>query len=82
MTNRLYISTIEIEKARDLLEQAVFLMERTEGFYKKRLYQLDDVYFEVTWHLHFNVVIKVNSFTDTEPLDAYLNAISIEEVLA
>ena len=82
MTDRLYTSTTEIERARALWEKGVLLAERTDGFHKLALYQLHDIYLEVTWHIHFNVVVKVSSFTDTEHLEPYLKDISLEGLLA
>ena len=82
MTDRLYTSTTEIERARALWEKGVLLAERTDGFYKLALYRLHDIYLEVTWHIHFNVVVKVSSFTDTEHLEPYLNDISLEGLLS
>ena len=81
MTDRLYTTTLEIERARVLWEKGILLAERTEGFYKFRLYQLHDIYLEVIWHNHFNVVVKVCSFTDTDHLDSYLADISLEGLL-
>ncbi|RYF84374.1 MAG: hypothetical protein EON98_09360 [Chitinophagaceae bacterium] len=81
MTDRLYTTTSDIERARALWEKGVFLAERTDGFYKLQLFQLHDVYLEVTWHIHFNVVVKVSSFTDTEHLEPYLESISLEALL-
>ena len=82
MTDRLYISTSDIERARALWEKGVLLAERTEGFYKLQLYQLHDVYLEVTWHIHFNVAVKVSSFTDTDHLEPYLETISLDGLFA
>jgi hypothetical protein len=82
MTDRSYTSTTEIEKARALWEKGVLIAERTGDFYKTQLYQLHDVYLEVAWHTHFNVVVKVTSFTDTERLGPYLNDISLEGLFA
>jgi hypothetical protein len=82
MTDRLYTTTPEIERARALWEKGVLLAERTEGFYKLQLFQLHDVYLEVTWHIHFNVVVKVSSFTGTEHLEPYLQEISLEGLFA
>ncbi|HVF96828.1 MAG TPA: hypothetical protein VM871_05890 [Flavisolibacter sp.] len=80
MTDRLYTTTTEIEKARALWENGVLLAERTDGFYKTKLYQLHDVYLEVVWHNHFNVVVKVCHFTDTDHLAPYLKDISLDEL--
>jgi hypothetical protein len=82
MTDRLYTTTSDIERARALWEKGVLLAKRTEGFYRLQLYQLHDVYLEVTWHIHFNVVVKVSSFTDTEHLEPYLESVSLEGLFA
>ncbi|GAA4738476.1 hypothetical protein [Flavisolibacter ginsenosidimutans] len=82
MTDRSYTSTNEIEKARALWEKGVLVAQRTGDFYKMQLYQLHDIYLEVVWHTHFNVVVKVTRFSDTEKLEPYLNDISIEELFA
>jgi hypothetical protein len=78
MTNRIYTSTTEIERARALWEKGVLLAERIEGFNTLKLYQLHDIYVEVVWHTHFNVALKVTTFTEVEKLEPYLNTISLE----
>ena len=82
MTDRIYTTTNEIERARALWEKGVLLAERKEGFYKIMLYQLHDIYLEVTWHVHFNVVMKVSTFTATERLEPYLDTISLEGLIS
>ena len=82
MTDRTYITTSEIERARVLWEKGVLLAERTEGFHKLMLYQLHDVYVEVIWHIHFNVALKVTTFTDTEHIEPYLEDISLESLFS
>lgn len=82
MTDRSYTSTSDIEKARALWEKGVLLAERNGDFYKSQLYQLHDIYLEVIWHTHFNVVVKVTSFTDTDRLEPYLSDISLEGLFA
>jgi hypothetical protein len=82
MTDRSYTTTTEIERARALWEKAVLIAERRDGFYTTMLYQLHDIYLEVVWHNHFNVVVKVCSFTTTEHLEPYLKDISLEGLLA
>ena len=81
MTDRIYTTTTEIERARALWEKGVLLAERTEGYHTNRLYQLHDIYVEVIWHTHFNVALKVTTFSDTEYLDPYLEEISLEGLL-
>ena len=80
MTDRIYTSTTDIERARALWEKGVLLAEYTDGFYTKKLYQLHDIYVEVTWHTHFNVALKVNTFSGTEKLEPYLEQISLESL--
>ena len=80
MTDKTYISNTEIERARALWEKGELLAERTEGYHHLMLYQLHDIYIEVTWHTHFNVTLKVSTFTDTDHLDPYLNMISLESL--
>ena len=80
MTNRTYTSITDIERARALCEKGVFLTERTVGYHRLMLYQLHDVYIEVCWHTHFNVAMRVKTFTDTELLEPYLEKISLEDL--
>lgn len=82
MLNHTYITTTEIERARVLWEKGVLLAERTEGYHKLLLYQLHDVYMEVMWHTHFNVVLRVTTFTGTGPLEPYLEGVSLENLFA
>lgn len=60
-------------------EAGVFLSRRTEGFYNVLLFQIDGFYTEVYYHSHFNVIIKIESFSDTDRLDAYLQSLHIPE---
>jgi hypothetical protein len=75
---RHHFNTIEkIHKAGKLLKDGVLIAERTEGFCKVQLYQVDSFYLEVYRHSHFNVITKVNSFIDTVHLEPYLKQIDI-----
>jgi hypothetical protein len=69
----------ELEQTTAIWQKGVYLTERVEGFHKFILYQLEDFYVEVTWHTHFNVILKVASFTDVKQLDAYLSSIDIND---
>jgi hypothetical protein len=82
MTDKTYTTTTEIERARALWEKGVFLAERTVGYHKLMLYQLHDIYVEVAWHTHFNVALRVKTFTDTDLLAPYLEKISLENLFA
>lgn len=81
MKDRTYTSTTDIERARALWEKGVFLAQRTEGFHTLQLYQLHDIYVEVSWHTHFNVALKVTTFSEISHLDPYLEAISLDGLL-
>lgn len=80
MTDRIYTTTTDIERARALWEKGVLLAERTEGFNTLKLYQLHDIYVEVVWHTHFNVALKASTFSGTGRLDPYLENISLESL--
>ena len=82
MTDRTYTTTREIERARALWEKGVLLAERTTGYHKLMLYQLHDIYVEVVWHTHFNVALRVTTFTDTDHLEPYLEKISLESLFS
>ncbi len=72
----------ELEQADAAWKKGVLLGTRTEDFHTIWLYQLNEEYIEVTYHTHFNVLLSVNSFTDTGRLDPYLESIDISAVLA
>lgn len=66
----------------DTVEQSgVLLAERDRSFYHIKLYQVDDFYVEVYYHTHFNVVVNIDSFTNTDCLEPYLQKIDIEALL-
>lgn len=69
-------------KQLDTLEQSgVLLAERERSYYHIKLYQVDNFYVEVYYHTHFNVVVNINPFTNTDCLDPYLQKIDIEPLL-
>lgn len=76
----LYFDQLSEARQTDVIwETGVFLDRRTEGFYNVLLFQIEGFYTEVYYHSHFNVIIKIESFSDTARLDAYLNAIHIPD---
>jgi hypothetical protein len=70
----------ELQQAEAAWNKGVLLAEREEDFHKIMLYQLEDFYIEVTWHSHFNVILKVCSFNTTDHLDPYLEQIDLKEI--
>lgn len=66
----------------DVLEHSgVLLAERQRSFYHIKLYQMDNFYVEVYYHSHFNVVVNINAFTNTDCLEPYLQNIDIDALL-
>ncbi len=72
----------ELEKVDAAWRNGILLGMRTENFHTIWLYELDSVYVEATYHTHFNVLLEVDSFTDMERLDPYLEQIDIASLLA
>lgn len=58
-------------------ERGAYLDRRTEGFYAILLFQVDSFYTEVWYHAHFNVIIRIETFTGTDRLDPYLENIDL-----
>jgi hypothetical protein len=71
----------EMEQADVIWEQGVLIGERKDEFYKILLFQVDAFYAEIYYHTHFNVIIKIVSFSDTNRLDPYLQNISLVDLL-
>jgi hypothetical protein len=82
MKYREFNTLTDLDRADAAWTKGVLLAERREAFHKMMLYQLDDFYIEVTYHTHFNVVLKVQSFKDPRFLEPYLQAIDISQFLA
>jgi len=71
----------EVRQAHELLKAGTLVAERKQGFYKIQLYQLSSCYLEVYRHEHFNVIIKVNRFTNTTYLEPFLKNIDLSSLL-
>lgn len=66
----------------DILEESgVFIAERQRPFYNIKLFQLDGFYVELFYHTHFNVVVNINCFTNTDCLGPYLQSIDVEALI-
>lgn len=68
----------EAQKAGIVWEKGVLLGERDDTFHTIRLYQVDAFYVEMYHHNHFNVITKLQSFSNTDKLQPYLQEISLE----
>lgn len=82
MEFRQYNNLEELQQAEAAWSKGILLAERKEGFHKIILYQLQEFYIEITWHSHFNVILKVTCFTSTEHLEPYLGQIDIKELVS
>ena len=71
----------DLQNADSLIKDGTLIGERIDKFHQVKLYQLDSLYMEVYKHLHFNVIVKVITFTDTEFLEPYLQKISLEGLI-
>lgn len=72
----------ELEQAETAWKNGILLGQRTENFHSMWLYLLDDNYVEITYHTHFNVLLHIKSFKDTEQLEPYLAQIDLSALLA
>lgn len=77
MTCSLFDQLSEAAQTDVIWETGVFLSRRTEGYHNVLLFQVEGFYTEVWYHAHFNVIIKIESFSDTERLEPYLNSIAL-----
>ena len=58
-------------------ESGILLTDRREKFHTVFLYQVDSFFVEVYVHSHFNVPLKLKSFSSTCKLQPYVNALAI-----
>jgi hypothetical protein len=77
MTCSIFDQLSEAKQTDVIWENGTFLDRRSEGFYNVLLFQIDDFYTEVYYHSHFNVIIKIESFSDTDRLEPYLDHITL-----
>ena len=71
----------EKEQLNLLQERSVQVAEREGAFYHIKLYQLENFYVELYYHTHFNVVVNINCFSNTDCLDPYLEAIDVDALM-
>jgi hypothetical protein len=80
MTCSIFDQLSEARQTDVIWEDGIFLERRSEGFYNVLLFQIDDFYTEVFYHSHFNVIIKIESFSDTDRLAPYLDHIKLPDL--
>lgn len=64
-----------------LLKQGTFLAERTDGPFRIMLYQLDNLYVEVYFFNLYNKVAFLETFSDTDALEPYLQQMDLNHML-
>ena len=62
-------------------ESGAFLDRRSEGYYTILLFQIEGFYAEVYYHSHFNVIIKIETFSDTDRLAPYFDKVNLQDLL-
>lgn len=80
MTSTYFDQLTEARQTDVIWEEGVFLDRRKDGFYNILLFQLDEFYTEIYYHAHFNVIIKIVSFSDTDLLAPYLDKIKLQSL--
>ena len=81
MTYSFFDQLSEAHQTDVIWEEGVFLARRTQGYYSIILFQIEGFYTEVFYHSHFNVIIKIESFSDTDRLEPYLDSIQLHALL-
>lgn len=71
----------EIDQAELIWESGVLIGKRKDDYYNVLLFQVDAFYAEIYYHSHFNVIIKIETFSNTAELEPYLQTISISDLL-
>jgi hypothetical protein len=71
----------EVRQIELLWSKGALIGSRKQGFYKVLLYQVDSFYVEVFYEYFKGKMAKLNSFTDSDRLEPYLNSINIEALL-
>ncbi len=61
-------------------EHGVHIGERVEGEHKIILYQMFSFYVELYYHMEFNVLRRLKSFSSVELLDAYINQFDLNDI--
>ncbi len=71
----------ETEQYEAIWNHGVMVGDRIEGEHKIILYQIFSFYVELYYHVEFNVLRRLRSFSSTKPLEQYLNQINIDSLI-
>lgn len=68
----------EAEQHEALWEHGVMVGDRVENEYRIMLYQVFSFYVELYYHIEYNVLRRLKSFSSTECLDSYLSQFNLD----
>ena len=81
MTNQHFNTLSKQDQQNHLLKDGIFLVEREDGPFRIMLYQMDSFYVEVYFFNLYNKVAFLQSFSDTEALQPYLEQLDVASML-
>lgn len=67
----------ELEQHEAVWNNGVMVGDRIDGVHRIVLYQLFSFYVELYYHMEFNVLRRLRSFSSTDCLDAYINQFNL-----
>ena len=70
----------EAEQHEALWDHGVMIGDRIELEHRIILYQLFSFYVELYYHIEYNVLRRLRSFSSTEPLDAYISKFDLRSL--
>jgi hypothetical protein len=68
------------EKLIAISEQAVFLLQKTNGYFRIILYQIEGIYVEIYFDTVKLIYVCIRAFEGTRGLEGYLEQIDISEL--
>lgn len=80
MTLYEYNELDEAEQHEALWEHGEMVGNRIEGEHKIILYQMFSFYIELYYHMKFNVLRRLRSFSSVECLDVYLQQFDLKDI--
>jgi len=81
MTIHQYSQLNESRQLNAIAQKGVLIGQREGSFNHLDLYQLEGFYVELCYHTHFNTLITINAFSNTDCLDPYLQQLDIEALM-
>lgn len=69
-----------MEQAEVIWDHGAHIGERIEGEHKIILYQIFSFYVELYYHMEYNVLRRLRSFSSTECLEAYIMKVDLSEI--